>query len=207
MYKRQVLDPSGLDALVPDWKERGAPVETAVYDDRIYYLTPRSRFRFPLIPPPLKNHGNYVISLNRLVRWLAEQAEAAGVDIFTGFAGREVLYEGDRVVAVRTGDRGIGKDGDRRSNYEPGVDIRAKVTIFADGVRGNLTKTVIQRFGLHGPSPQTYAIGIKELWEVPADRVRAGRVIHTMGYPLRNEEFGGGFIYACLLYTSPSPRD
>ena len=196
MLSGAVLDPSGLDALLPDWKERGAPVETAVHDDRIYYLTSRSRFRFPLIPPPLKNHGNYVISLSRLVSWLADQAEAAGVDIFTGFAGREVLYDGDEVIGVRTGDRGIGKDGQRRPNYEPGVDIRAKVTIFADGVRGNLTKTVIQRFGLHGSSPQTYAIGIKELWEVPADRIRAGRVIHTMGYPLRNEEFGGGFIYA-----------
>jgi electron-transferring-flavoprotein dehydrogenase len=138
-----------------------------------------------------------VISLNRFVKWLAGEVEAAGVDLFTGFAGTEVLFEGDRVVGVRTGDRGIDRHGTRKSTFEPGVDIRAKVTIFADGVRGNLTKTVVERFSLaNARLPQVYAIGIKELWEVPADRLATGHVIHTVGYPLRPEEFGGGFIYA-----------
>ena len=196
MLSGAVLDPSGLDELLPDWKTRGAPVETEVRDDRIYYLTERSHLRSPFTPPPLRNHGNYVISLNRFVRWLSEQAEAEGIDIFTGFAGTEVLYEGDRVIGVRTGDRGVDKHGERKGTFEPGVDIKAAVTIFADGVRGNLTKTLIRKFRLDGPAPQTYAIGIKELWQIPPDRVPSGSVVHTMGYPLRNEEFGGGFIYA-----------
>ncbi|MCH7747402.1 MAG: electron transfer flavoprotein-ubiquinone oxidoreductase [Acidobacteria bacterium] len=196
MLSGAVLDPSALDELLPDWKTRGAPVETLVRDERIYYLTERSQLRSPYTPPGLRNHGNYIISLNRFVRWLSEQAEADGADIFTGFAGTEVLYEGDRVVGVRTGDRGIDKHGERKGTFEPGVDIKAAVTIFADGVRGNLTKTLIRKLGLDGPTPQTYAIGIKELWEIPPDRVPPGRVVHTMGYPLRNEEFGGGFIYA-----------
>ncbi len=190
-----VLDPSGLDELLPDWKSRGAPVDTPVRNDRIYYLTERWQLRFPF-NGPLNNHGNYVISLNRFIRWLAEQAETEGVDIFTGFAGAEVLYDGDRVVGVRTGDRGVDKRGAHKTTFEPGVDIHAAVTIFADGVRGNLTKTLIGRLGLGGPRPQTYALGIKELWKLPPDRVTPGQVVHTLGYPLRNEEFGGGFIYA-----------
>ena len=196
MLSGAVLDPSGLDELLPDWKTRGAPVETRVRDDRIYYLTARFALRSPVTPPPLRNHGSYVISLNRFVRWLAEQAEAEGIDIFTGFAGTEVLYAGDRVVGVRTGDRGIDRHGERKGTFEPGVDIKAAVTIFADGVRGNLTKTLIRKLRLDGPVPQTYAIGIKELWEIPPGRVRPGAVIHTLGFPLRSEEFGGGFIYA-----------
>ena len=196
MLSGAVLDTSGLDELLPDWKTRGAPVETPVRDDRIYYLTERSQLRFPFTPRPLRNHGNYVISLNRFVRWLSEQAEAEGIEIFTGFAGTEVLYEGSRVVGVRTGDRGVDKQGERKATFEPGVDIRAAVTIFADGVRGNLTKTLVRKLRLDGPMPQTYAIGIKELWEIPRDRVPSGRVVHTMGYPLRNENgAGGGFIY------------
>ena len=155
MLSGAVLDPSGLDELLPDWKSRGAPLDTPVGEDRIYYLTERSQLRFPF-NGPLNNHGNYVISLNRFIKWLAEQAEAEGVDIFTGFAGSEVLYEGERVVGVRTGDRGVDKQGKHKATFEPGVDIRAAVTIFADGVRGNLTKTLISRFGLdHSIEPQT----------------------------------------------------
>ena len=195
MLSGAVLDPSGLDELLPDWKSRGAPLDTPVGEDRIYYLTERSQLRFPF-NGPLNNHGNYIISLNRFIKWLAEQAEAEGVDIFTGFAGSEVLYEGERVVGVRTGDRGVDKQGKHKAAFEPGVDIRAAVTVFADGVRGNLTKNLIDRLGLEGPRPQTYALGIKELWELPPDRVTPGHVVHTLGYPLRNEEFGGGFIYA-----------
>ena len=192
-----VLDPSALYELIPDWTDRGAPLDVQVSDDRIYYLTQHSKLRFPFTPPPLRNHGNYVISLNRFVKWLAAQAESSGVDVFTGFAGSEVIFEGDRVVGVRTGDRGVDRDRNPKPNFKPGVDIKARVTIFADGVRGNLTKTLISRFSLDaGRLPQAYAVGIKELWEVPSDRVNPGAVMHTMGYPLRSEEFGGGFIYA-----------
>ena len=197
MLSGAVLDPSSLDDLIPDWKERGAPLDAPVQADSLYFLTRGRKIRFPFTPPPLQNHGNYVISLNRFVKWLAEQAESAGVDVFTGFSGQEVLFEGSRVVGVRTGDRGVDRHGDRKPTFEPGVDIRASVTIFADGVRGNLTKTLVGRFGLdEGKLPQVYAVGIKELWEVPENRVTPGTVIHTMGYPLRLEEFGGGFIYA-----------
>ena len=197
MLSGGVLDPRALRDLVPDFEARGAPLGPAVRDDRVWFLTERRALRFPFTPPPLKNHGCYVVSLNRLVRWLAEQAEAGGVDVFSGFAATEVLYDGDRVVGVRTGDRGVGRGGDRKSTFEPGVDIRATVTILADGVRGNLTKTVIRRMRLDAASqPQAYALGIKELWDVPAGRLPPGTVVHTMGYPLRLEEFGGGFIYA-----------
>ena len=197
MLSGAVLDPSTLHDLVPDWKEKDAPLEVAVHDDQVYFLTRRGKVRFPFTPPPLQNHGNYVISLNKFVRWLARLTEEAGIDVFTGFSGTEVLYAGGRTLGVRTGDRGIGRHGERKPTFEPGVDIHAKVTIFADGVRGNLTKSLIRRLSLdQGCLPQVYAIGIKELWEVPPDRLAPGTVIHTMGYPLRLEEFGGGFLYA-----------
>lgn len=197
MLSGAVLDPSALFELMPDWKSRGAPLDVPVRDDRIYFLTARRALPFPVTPPPLRNHGHYVISLNRFAKWLGEQVEAAGVDVFTGFPGTELLYEGDRVVGVRTGDRGIDRHGERKATFEPGVDIRARVTVLADGVRGNLTKTLIRRFDLDaGRAPQSCAIGIKELWDVDPDRLPAGSVIHTMGHPLRCEEFGGGFIYA-----------
>jgi electron-transferring-flavoprotein dehydrogenase len=197
MLSGAVLDPSSLKLLVPDFKERGAPLAADVHGDAIYFLTRTGKIKFPFTPPPLKNHGNYIISLNRFVKWLAGLVEAEGIDLFTGFAASEILYEGDTVAGARTGDRGIGKHGERKGTFEPGVDIRAKVTIFADGVRGNLTKQLVRRLALdEGRAPQLYAIGIKELWEVPKDRMAPGTVIHTMGYPLRTEEFGGGFIYA-----------
>src|SRR6266542_490394 len=197
MLSGAVLDPSTLRQLVPDFKEKGAPLAAEVQDDRVFFLTRTSKLKFPITPPPLQNHGNYIISLNRFVKWLAGLVEAEGIDIFTGFPASEVLYEGDAVAGVRTGDRGIDKHGDRKPTFEPGVDIRAKVTIFADGVRGNMTKALVRRLALDaGRSPQLYAIGIKELWELPKDRLPPGTVIHTMGYPLRMEEFGGAFIYA-----------
>jgi len=191
-----VLDSSSLRDLIPDFEQKGAPLATPVHHDDVYFLTSKGKVRFPLIPPPLKNHGNYIISINRFVKWLAQQVEASGVDIFNGFAASEVLFEGTKVVGVRTGDRGIDKKGQRKATFEPGVDVRAKVTIFCDGVRGNLTKVLVNTLKLdEGQLPQTYAIGIKELWEVPKDRLSAGSVIHTMGYPLRLEEFGGAFMY------------
>jgi electron-transferring-flavoprotein dehydrogenase len=192
-----VLDPSTLRDLIPDYAAKGAPLAAAVQRDFVYMLTERSRIRLPIVPPPLRNHGNFIISLNALVRWLASQVEAEGIDFFTGFAGQDVLMEGSRVVGVRTGDRGIGKHGEQKPNYEPGVDIRAKVTIFCDGVRGNLTKELIRRLELSkGREPEQFAVGLKEIWEIPRDRIAPGTVMHTLGYPLRHEEFGGAFIYA-----------
>ena len=197
MLSGAVLDPSALRRLIPDFVERGAPLASEVHHDHVYFLTRSGRIEFPVTPPPLKNHGHYIISLNRFVKWLGGLVEAEGVDVFTGFAASEILFEGDRVVGVRTGDRGVGKHGEQKPTFEPGVDIRAKVTILTDGVRGNLTKALVRRLALDaGRAPELYAIGIKELWEIPADRLAAGTVIHTMGYPLRRDEFGGGFIYA-----------
>jgi electron-transferring-flavoprotein dehydrogenase len=185
-----------LRELIPDFEKRGAPLAAAVHHEDVYFFTRRGKLKFPLIPPPLQNHGNYVISLNKFVKWLAQQVEAAGLDIFSGFAASEVLFDGSRVVGVRTGDRGIDKKGQKKPTFEPGVEIRAKVTIFCDGVRGNLTKVLVNRLKLdEGRLPQAYAIGIKELWEVPKDRLAPGSVVHTMGYPLKHEEFGGAFIY------------
>jgi electron-transferring-flavoprotein dehydrogenase len=204
MLSGAVLDPSTLRQLVPDFVAKGAPLAAEVQRDDVYVLTPRSKLRLPVTPPPLRNHGHYVISLNRFIKWLAQQVEAAGVDLFNGFSAAEVLYfsaaevlyDGGAVVGVRTGDRGIDKHGQKKSSFEPGVDVRAKVTIFCDGVRGNLTKALTTKFGLsEGRQPQVYAVGIKELWELPPNRLAAGSVIHTMGYPLKLEEFGGGFIY------------
>ena len=191
-----VLDPSALRELIPDFREKGAPLVSEVKHDTVYFLTASSQLPFPIIPPPLRNHGNYIVSLNAFVQWLADQVDSRDVDVFTGFPGQEVLTDGDRVVGVRTGDRGLGKDGEHKPSFEPGVDIRAKVTIFCDGVRGNLTKDLVRRFELgRGRQPEQFAIGLKELWEVPRDRLAPGNVIHSMGYPLRHEEFGGGFIY------------
>jgi electron-transferring-flavoprotein dehydrogenase len=192
-----VLDPSTLRDLIPDYAAKGAPLATPVQRDHVYLLTEKSRFRLPIVPPPLRNHGHFIISLSAFVQWLATQAEADGIDLFTGFGGQEVLFDGTRVIGVRTGDRGVGKHGEQRPNYEPGVDIRAKVTIFCDGVRGNLTKQLIRRLVLdEGREAEQYAVGLKELWEIPKDRIAPGTVIHTLGYPLRQEEFGGAFIYA-----------
>ena len=146
MLSGAVLDPSTLRELIPDFLEKGAPLAAEVRHDGVYFLTKTSHLAFPAIPPPLRNHGNYIISLNRFVRWLAEQAEGLGIDFFTGFAGREVLIDDDRVVGVRTGDQGIDRHGEQKPVFEPGVDIMAKVTIFCDGVRGNLTKAAEATF-------------------------------------------------------------
>ena len=191
-----ILDPVSLRELFPDFEQRGAPVTTRVSEDHVYMLGAGWRVGLPLVPPPLRNHGNYIISLNQLVQWMAAQAEAVGVDTLAGFPGAEVLYDGGRVVGVRTGDKGIDKHGRKKSNFEPGVDVRARVTILAEGARGSLTKQLVQQLKLDtGRFPQVYSIGVKELWEVPKGRLAAGAVIHTMGYPLDSHTFGGGFIY------------
>jgi electron-transferring-flavoprotein dehydrogenase len=192
-----VLDPRALAELVPDFESRGAPLATPVHEDRVLFLTSGGSIRFPFTPPPLRNHGNYIISTQQLGTWMAGLAEAEGVDIFPGFAGADLLMDGERVIGVRTGDRGVDRHGERKPSYEPGVDVHAKVTILADGVRGNLTKQLLRRVPLgKGNQPQVFSLGIKELWDVPAGRLKAGAVVHTMGYPLRQKEFGGGFIYA-----------
>jgi electron-transferring-flavoprotein dehydrogenase len=197
MLSGAVLDLSALRDLIPDYKDKGAPLLAEVGDEDVLVLTESSKISLPIIPPPLKNHGNYIISLNQFVRWLTSQVEAAGVDFFSGFAGEDVLMDGERVVGVRTPDRGIDKHGNPKATFEPGVDIHAKVTIFCDGVRGNLTKELMRRLPLgDSKHPQQFAIGLKELWEIPPDRLKAGSVVHTLGYPLKHEEFGGGFIYA-----------
>ncbi len=191
-----VLDPRALRELIPDFEQRGCPLESKVTGDKVWFLTSGGRIPLPIIPPPLRNHGNYIASLGKLVRWMATQAENAGVDLFPGFAAVSPLIEGDRVVGVRTGDRGIDRHGNRRANYEPGIDIRARVTLLCEGPRGTLTKVLVNRFGLDkGRHPQVYAIGIKEVWECPKGSLPPGRVIHTMGYPLDSETFGGAFIY------------
>jgi electron-transferring-flavoprotein dehydrogenase len=191
-----VLDPISLRELIPDFDAKGAPVTTRVTEDRVYFLTARGKLTLPLVPPSLRNQGHYVISLNQLVKWLAAQAEARGIDLLPGFPGAEMLYEEGRVVGVRTGDKGIDKHGQKKGNFEAGVLLRAKVTILAEGARGSLTKQVVPRLALdQGKFPMTYSIGVKELWEVPAGRLAKGAVIHTMGAPLDSRTFGGGFIY------------
>jgi electron-transferring-flavoprotein dehydrogenase len=191
-----VLDPVSLRELVPDFEAEGAPVKTKVGTDRVHFLTARGHIALPFVPPPLQNHGNYVISLNQLVKWLAARAEARGVDMLAGFPGAEMLYEGDRVVGVRTGVKGIDKNGKRKGNFEDGVELRAKVTILAEGARGSLTKALVSRLNLdQGRDPMVYSIGVKELWQVPEGRMAAGEVIHTLGHPLDRHTFGGGFLY------------
>ncbi len=191
-----VLDPRALRELLPDFESRDFPIEKKVETDAVYFLSQAGKLKFPITPPPLQNHGNLIVSLHKVTRWLAAQVEAAGVNIFPGFAGREVLYDGDRVIGVRTGDRGINKTGEPKGNYEPGIDIHAKVTVLGEGPRGSLAKHLIPKLGLDRDRvPQLYSTGIKELWRMPAGSLREGRVIHTMGFPLPNDMYGGGFIY------------
>lgn len=190
-----LLDPRSMRELLPGF-EQEAPLEAPVTKEAVYFLTEKGKFKFPITPPPLRDHGNYVISLNRFVKWLGSKVEEAGVTVFTGFAGSELLYEGDRVAGVRTDDKGLDKRNQRKSNFEPGYDLRAKVVILAEGTRGSLTKQLVQKFDLmKDRNPQTYGQGIKELWEVPSGRVALGEVIYTMGWPLTSREYGGAWIY------------
>jgi electron-transferring-flavoprotein dehydrogenase len=191
-----VFEPRALNELFPDWRERGAPLNTPATDDRFLYLTKNRALRLPT-PPQMHNHGNYIISLGNLCRWLAQQAEELGVEIYPGFAAAEVLYdENGRVRGVATGDMGIGKDGKPTERYTPGVELTARETLFAEGCRGSLTKTLIRRFHLReGHDPQTYGIGLKELWEVAPDRHQPGLVVHTIGWPLDGSTYGGSFLY------------
>ncbi|PYV29457.1 MAG: electron transfer flavoprotein [Acidobacteria bacterium] len=192
-----VLDPRALRELIPDFEAQGAPLDSPVTSDRVFYFTSSGAWKLPLNPPFLRNHGNYVVSLNKLAKWLAQRVEGAGVNIFAGFSGMEVLFEGSRVTGVGTEDKGLDKNGKPMSNFQPGTNLRAKVTVLAEGPRGSLAKQLISRLGLDcDREPQVYALGIKELWEIPAGRIAAGEVIHTAGWPLASSQFGGGFIYA-----------
>lgn len=195
-FSGAVLDPRGLAELIPDWKDREPPIEAPVDDDALWVLTERKKIKSPFVPPPMRQDGNYVVSLSKLCRWLEPMVAEAGVDVFPEFPAFRVLLEDGRVVGVRTGDKGIGKNGQPKGNYEPGVDIRAKVTILAEGPRGTLTKQLAGHLDLYaGKNPQVYSVGVKELWQVPEDRFPAGKVVHTLGWPLDMGTFGGGFIY------------
>jgi electron-transferring-flavoprotein dehydrogenase len=167
-----LLDPRSMRELLPGF-EKEAPIEAEVSQEAVYYLTRKSSLKFPVTPPPLRDHGNYVISLNRFVKWLGGKVEEAGITVFTGFAGSELLYDGNRVSGVRTDDKGLDKENRPKSNFEPGYDLQAKVVILAEGSRGSLTKQLINGFDLmKGRNPQTYGQGVKELWEVPSGRAR-----------------------------------
>jgi electron-transferring-flavoprotein dehydrogenase len=191
-----VLEPRALDELLPDWKALGAPLNTPAGEDRFLFLTERKAFRLPT-PPQMNNHGNYIISLGNLCRWLGQQAEGLGVEIYPGFAAAEVLYHEDgSVKGVATGDLGIGRDGAHTENYQPGMELHAKQTILAEGCRGSLTKDLMRKFKLcEGVDPQTYGIGIKELWEVKPERHQAGLIVHTTGWPVDRRTYGGSFLY------------
>ncbi len=191
-----VVEPRALNELIPDWKERGAPMLTPAADDRFLLLTRETSYRLPT-PPQMNNHGNYIISLGNLCRWLAEQAEELGVEIYPGFAAAEVLYDDDGVVAgVATGDMGIDREGQPTGQFTPGMELRARYTMFAEGCRGSLTKLLLERFNLReGVDPQTYGIGIKELWEVDPAKHEPGKIVHTVGWPLDASTYGGSFLY------------
>ncbi|MCE1241312.1 MAG: electron transfer flavoprotein-ubiquinone oxidoreductase [Azonexaceae bacterium] len=191
-----VIEPRALAELFPDWQERGAPLNTPAGEDRFLLLTEGGAFKLPT-PPQMANHGNYIVSLGNLCRWLAEQAEALGVEIYPGFAAAEVLYHEDgSVKGVATGDMGVGKDGEQTGNYQPGMELHARQTVFAEGCRGSLTKELFARFKLRdGADPQTYGIGIKELWEIDPAKHQPGLIVHTTGWPLSSDTYGGSFLY------------
>ncbi|TDP74465.1 electron transfer flavoprotein-ubiquinone oxidoreductase [Roseateles toxinivorans] len=194
-----VMDPRGLNELLPNWKELGAPLKQPVTSDDILFLNETGSTRTPdfLVPECFHNEGNYVISLGAVTKWLGEQAEALGVEIFPGFTAAEVVYGEDGAVrGVATGNLGVGKDGQPHDGFQLGMELHGKYTVFAEGARGHLGKQLIAKFKLDaGRDPQTYAIGIKELWEVPADKAQPGKVVHTAGWPIADDSFGGGFLY------------
>ena len=190
-----VIEPRTLNELIPDWKEKEAPLNTPVTSDKFIFLTKNKALPLPT-PPSMNNHGNYIISLGNLCRWLAVQAESLGVQIFSGFPAAQLLMEGDRVAGVITGEFGIGKDGEKKPSYQPGVQIKGKYTLFAEGCRGSLSEQVMKRFNLRAESsPQTYGIGIKEIWEIDPEKHKQGSVIHSVGWPMSMETYGGSFLY------------
>ncbi|MGA2118395.1 MAG: electron transfer flavoprotein-ubiquinone oxidoreductase [Bryobacteraceae bacterium] len=189
-----ILDPRALRELVPDF-ENTAPLDTPVTSDAVHFLSERKSWKLPITPPPFRNHGNYLISLNRLVTWLSQLVEQKGVTLFTGFSGRDLLYENSGIAGVLTGDQAVDRNGKPKSNFTPGYELRAKVTVLAEGPRGSLTKDLVTRLSLDGLNPQTYGIGIKELWDVEPGRIDPGYVAHTLGWPLTADMYGGTWIY------------
>ncbi len=193
-----VIDPCALNELIPDWKEKGAPLDTPVTSDRFYFLGPAGALRIPnfMFPPLMNNHGNYVASLGNVCRWLGKQAEELGVEIYPGFAAARVLYDGGKVIGVQTGDMGIGRDGKPKDGFQPGMNILGKYTLIGEGVRGSLAKQLIAQFNLDKDSePQKFGIGMKELWQADPARHKPGLVMHTMGWPLSSGTGGGSFLY------------
>ncbi|MCO5100420.1 MAG: electron transfer flavoprotein-ubiquinone oxidoreductase [Burkholderiaceae bacterium] len=194
-----VMDPRALEELFPDWRERGAPLDTEVTEDRFVFLSARGARRVPgwMLPGCFRNHGNYVVSLGDFVRWLGAQAEALGVEVYPGFAAAEVLYdEAGAVKGIATGNMGVGRDGEPTANFQPGIELHGKYTFFAEGSRGHLGKQLIARYRLdEDRDPQSYAIGIKELWEIQPAKFEQGLVMHTAGWPLDNDTYGGSFLY------------
>ena len=194
-----VMDPQALTELIPDWKARGAPLNTPVTEDKFLFLSPTGSKQTPawLLPECFKNHGNYIISLGQVTRWLGEQAEALDVEIFPGFAAAEVLYDDQgQVIGVATGDMGVGRDGQPTDQFQPGIALLAKYTVFAEGARGQLGRELIARYKLdQGRDPQSYGIGIKELWEIDPAKSKPGLVVHTAGWPLDSDTYGGSFLY------------
>jgi len=192
-----VMDPIAIRELMPDFLEQGCPVDSAVTSDAFWYLTPNRKIDAPIVPPPLKNKGKYIVSLSRVCEWLGEKCEAAGINIFPEFPASEVLYDGnERVVGIRTGDKGIDKEGKPKGNFEAGVDILAKVTVLGEGTRGSLTKQLTKRLGLEKEDdPQVFSLGVKEIWELPAGSFEEGKVVHTLGFPSDTDTYGGGWIY------------
>ncbi|HWX53305.1 MAG TPA: electron transfer flavoprotein-ubiquinone oxidoreductase [Verrucomicrobiae bacterium] len=190
-----VLDPRSMDELLPGWRAE-APIDAQVDQESFYFLTKDKCYQAPMMPPPLQDHGNCIISINRFMKWLGEKVEQAGITLFTGFAGSELLLDGDRVTGVRTDDKGVDKHGQQKSNFEPGYDLKSRITILCEGARGSLTRQLVNRFHLDKDcNPQVYGIGVKELWEVPSGRVSKGQVILTLGWPLTMKEYGGSWMY------------
>jgi electron-transferring-flavoprotein dehydrogenase len=191
-----VMNPVALKELIPDYKEKGAPIESDVASDDFYFLTRTGQFKVPYVPGYMSNHGYEIVSVAKLTRWLAQQVEAAGVNVFPGFAGVEVIEEGSRVAGVRTGDKGINAQGEKKGNFEAGIDLKSRVTVFGDGPRGYLSKELIRKRNLlEGKSRQVFETGVKEVFEMPEGRTEAGRVIHTLGYPFPRDAVGGTWMY------------
>lgn len=192
-----VMDPIAIRELMPDFLEQGCPVDTVVTEDAFWYMTKNRAITAPITPPPLKNKGKYIISLSKMCEWLAEKCEEAGINIFPEFPASEVLYdENEQVIGVRTGDKGIDKEGHQKGNFEAGVDLLAKVTVLGEGSRGSLAKQLTARLGLNeGKEAQVFSLGVKELWEVPAENFAEGKVVHTLGFPSDAKTYGGGWIY------------
>jgi len=192
-----VIEPGPLDALLPGWRDRPPPICVPATEDEFWYFSKTGGRKFPVVPPGMRNHGNFIVSLGAMCAWLAPQAEALGVEIYPGFAAAETLHAADgRVTGVRIGDMGVAKDGSHKAGYTAGIDIHAKVTVLAEGARGHLTKRLVKRFQLDAASdPQAYSIGIKELWQLPAGRGTPGKIVHSLGWPADTHTYGGSFIY------------